>query len=832
MGSRDLVNKFTAGELDPKFIAEVDFDGYRKAGRKLRNVLTVPQGGVQRRFGTTYQATIMDGANKVSNPEQVRLISYEAITGQLYYIVIRPNTATPTQPIAFDIYRDGGILTTVLCPISTYTVADIRNIRWVKTYDTLVLLLGTLRPYELRRIADANWTIAPITFQFFPTWDYSGQDNPSTLPTPGVPYTSPTVTFTPNLADATTLTASTAVFTSNHVNGLYFGNEGTFRITAVNGAGTVATGYCLVEFADTTAIRGDLSGLFERVWNDGQAIGSGPVGISRGWPSHGCLYQSRLMLGGNPSLPGAVFGSNTKAYFDFDDSSKDPTSTFGVELSVTGTDVLTDVIGSKSLVLVGNKGPGSTTILLNEPTTPTNAFLNTQGTEGSRNMNAIIIDNQILYADRAGNTIWGMTYDIPDTGYTINNISILSTHLIRGPRWADIFDPDDVDGRYYLLINSDGTLAIYTTLLNENIRAWTLANTTGAFVDVECVSNECKFLVRRKIGTTGVAIDGDPDAVYTAESTFNALPNVTPFIIDESGTPVFINDNDYLLIGSEIPFNQIQVLLDVNADESINASYEFLNDTGEWETFTPVTDGTNDFQNSGAIEWTHDLVSNWKAQIIAATDTSYNELAVLYWMRIRRNNDNFITNPVVHTLFLDTQNVIYLEEADFGVYMDSQVDTISDADGNITGLTTLGGQNVFVFANDFPIGSFYVNSDGTFNTPYADAFITAGLDYKPYVITMPLVVLMQNGYSVYEPAHVKHAYVDYYQSNGLVLNGQNFPQVVPGNFMSQELPAMQTGFYKFPMYGGWDPRFEFVITQSYPAPMNILAISYTIEVNP
>ena len=86
MGIRDLVNKFTSGELDPKFIAEVDYDGYRKAARKLRNVVCIPQGGAQKRFGLTYEHVIMDGANYVTDINKVRLIAYEHPVDQLFYL--------------------------------------------------------------------------------------------------------------------------------------------------------------------------------------------------------------------------------------------------------------------------------------------------------------------------------------------------------------------------------------------------------------------------------------------------------------------------------------------------------------------------------------------------------------------------------------------------------------------------------------------------------------------------------------------------------------------------------------------------------------------------
>lgn len=830
MGSRDLVNKFTSGELDPKFIAEVDYDGYRKAARKLRNVAVQPQGGCTRRFGTTYEQVIKNGANFITNIEQARLIEYEHANDEFYDIIIRPDTV---NIVAFDIYLAGVFQVTVVAPANSYTVAMIRLIRWVKDYDRLILLHQQVFPYELRRIAANNWVLNPLQFQFFPTYDFTYSDNPATLPTPNTPYWTNGVTLTPNAMAATMVTASIAIFTSNHVGGLIYGNGGVFRINSINAGGTVATGYTLVEFIDTSAIRGDQAAVHERAWNNGAAIGGAPAGIPRLWPGHGCFYQSRLVLGGSTALPGTAFASVVKSYFDFDDSDSDPSSSWGVEIGVTGNDIIQDILATKSLILLSNKGPGSTSNLVESPTTPLNAFLNSQGTEGSRNMNSVMIDNQILYADRAGNTIWSMAYEIPDTGYTVANASILSTQLIRGPRWADIFDPDDIDGRYYLLCNSDGTLAMYNTIKDENIFAWTLGLTTGSFIDVSCVANQAKVLTRRKVNT-GATTTGGMDAVYTVDATFNAFRNKTVDV--NAGTPVLFMaaNNDYMLVGNEIPFDKLAFTFFVDAGAALGLSFEFLTNTSSWETFTPTSDTTAGFTMNGTISWAISDLSNWKAQSISRTAKPFGDLAVYYWIRIRRNNAAVVTIPVTNTIFNNTQNRIYMEKLDFSLVMDCTVKTTSDAAGNITGLTQLAGQNVFMFADDFPLQTYYVNSAGSVNITSANGnrVITAGLDYTVNITPMPCIAVLGNGLSVYEPVKVMYMYLDFNETLGLTIQGQNIPQASPGIFMTEDVPEPVTDYYKVPSFGGWDPRKEFIISQSYPAPLTLLAISYTMEVSP
>ena len=214
-----------------------------------------------RRFGSTYQTTIMNNGLPVTDRNRVRLIKYEFGTTELYEIIIREDLAAN---VAFDIYLDGVFQVSVPAVAATYQAAMVRQIRWVKDYNRIILLHPSVPPYELRRVAANNWTLSQIVFQFFPTYDFTYEDAPGSLPTPNTPYWSNGVTLTPNAIAATTITASTAIFTSNHVGGLIVAatggeNTGIFRITAVNAGGTVATGYAVKDFTSTAAIKGNIS---------------------------------------------------------------------------------------------------------------------------------------------------------------------------------------------------------------------------------------------------------------------------------------------------------------------------------------------------------------------------------------------------------------------------------------------------------------------------------------------------------------------------------------------------------------------------------------------
>lgn len=835
MAIRDLINKFTSGELDPKMLAEVDYEGYRKGARKLRNVMSLPQGAVQRRFGTVFEATFIDflTLNPVQNPDYLSLFAHE-IDGVKYWFVILGSSDGSNENVSLLIYLEGVLLQTI-ATLGAYLIAEIQDIRWVLDYNSVYLLHPNHAPRIVQGVAGV-FTDNVLIFSAYPTEDFSYIDAPLSN------YTNNGVTFSPNAVAATTLTATIAVFTSNHAGvggqagGIFVGNGGVFRIYSVNAAGLVATGVTLTDFIDTTAVLGQESLLRERRWGDGAIIGGAPVGVARGYPSHGGFFQGRLVLGGSPFSPGGASASVVKGYFNFDDTDSDASTGWSVEAGDSGNDAITDILASKSLVLLTAKGSSSTNILVDTPTTPTNVFLNTQGREPSRNMDGVILDNYIFYADNAGNTIWAMTYDVPDSGYTISNASILSSHLIRNPRWSDVYDPSAVDGRYLLVVNSDGTMAIFNSISAENIKAWTLAETVGSFIDVATVNNDARVLVKRKVGT-GNIINGEVQAFYTVDTTFNAF--VPLFQQNPYGSgPIFTQDGDYILVGNEQAFSRLGVLCSIFASSNIGITAEYLANTGNWNELTSFTDSTNGLTANGIIAW--DVVAdtpNWTAQTIAQTYEGNNELKVYYWIRIRRTTETVATTPYLIFFGTNLADNINLEKVTFDTYMDNVVSVTGRsalATGVITGLTNLAGQYAFAFAGGFPIGRFYVDADGEVDLG-VEAFnrnVEIGLDYKVNVTPMPIVGMFQNGYSVYDDMHVDKVYIDYFRTLGLTVQAQVTPEVVPGVYLTDETPYPQTGYSKIPSFNGWDPRVEFVISQSYPAPMTLLAVSYTVEVNP
>jgi hypothetical protein len=203
-----------------------------------------------------------------------------------------------------------------------------------------------------------------------------------------------------------------------------------------------------------------------------------------------------------------------------------------------------------------------------------------------------------------------------------------------------------------------------------------------------------------------------------------------------------------------------------------------------------------------------------------------------FWMRIRRNTETLVTTPIEDSLFINIGNRVYLENIDFDQPMDSAFITQSDSNGLVTGLNHLIGQQVYVLANTIPEGPYFVSATGTItlrNPSETTDSVQVGINFIPEVIPMPLVVTEQSGVNIFQQKLIKQIFIYYYNSIGILVNGQEIPTLQVGSLVLDQIPIPVTGFYDLTPMRGWDPTAENVITQSLPLPFTVIGIGYIVE---
>lgn len=162
---RAIQTSFTAGELDPRLDARIEVSRYYSGASRLRNVVVLPQGGIQRRPGLRHLDTL-----PVEAGEAVRLVPFAFSAAQTFLIVLYPG--------GFRVYRgnDGTHLFTGTWP---GTATEAAQVNWAQSADTLLLFHHNLWPHRIRREgSDTLWSSASQVFTNIPNHDYGAGPEP------------------------------------------------------------------------------------------------------------------------------------------------------------------------------------------------------------------------------------------------------------------------------------------------------------------------------------------------------------------------------------------------------------------------------------------------------------------------------------------------------------------------------------------------------------------------------------------------------------------------------------------------------------------------------
>lgn len=817
MQQRTVHNTFTRGELDPTLFARIDLDIFTKGARKMRNMLGLWTGASRIAFGQTYTDVMVDRTNANAPITNAALLNgvdfqYSFEDDIVYTLIFRPDT---TSTVAIDIYYDEALVASVAA--NMYTTANIADLHFGVGQDRVLIFLGTTATRQLVRGAThASWTLSTFAPSIYPVFDFTVIG--------GTQYRVAGFTFTPGATTgATTLTASSAIFTNNHVGGLYIGGGGIARITSV-GSTTVANITVLDDFVSTAAIAGTLSSLNEIMWTAGGGV---PAGADRGFARRGAFFLNRLIAGNTPSIPNVVALSSAGVYDNFDDSTDDASAGFSATFNGKGLQTVQSIMADDALLFLTSNKIFAQNPLVETPLNVSNFYFAPQSQDPASDIDAVTIDNQILHISGNYSQVMQVMYSTADAKYKAVPIGLLSSQLFETLNSNATWEPKNIQARLYLATQDNGTLLMYNTLYEQNVMSWSLRNTRGYYKQVIGSGTQAHVLVEREVNL-GASYSNNIDLAYLTNTAFTAFNDVSADFADAgSDVELFENQYDYLLFGNLTPFTGLNLTLANGGNTTIAPTFEYLDNNGTWNVFTP-TDNTAGFTVSGTITWTFDDVLNWFPGFITSNDDSY------YWIRIRRTTEIMGVLPTEDVMTINTGKRIFLEKLNFDYYTDSTVNTTSNAAGDVAGLTNLAGMQVYARANDATYGPFFVDSTGATNIGREFTSVDIGMQYKPLLIPMPMYTPTQEGDNTYVEKYIQDLYIDYvdslYLEAGIGLANQtNIPIIPLGAYtLGQSVPP-QTGVYLIHPRGDWEPRQELRISQTLPGPMTIIGVGYTVE---
>src|SRR3990167_3530986 len=150
---RDVRFTFTGGEVSPLLLGRSDMEKYYTALETCENFIVTPFGPAERRFGTRFVAEVKDSS------KQVRLVAFHYTATQGYILEF--------GDLYMRVYRDGGQVQSGGNPfelVTTYTEAQLGDMQFAQSADTLYVVHPNHTPRKIERLADDDWTITDIEF--------------------------------------------------------------------------------------------------------------------------------------------------------------------------------------------------------------------------------------------------------------------------------------------------------------------------------------------------------------------------------------------------------------------------------------------------------------------------------------------------------------------------------------------------------------------------------------------------------------------------------------------------------------------------------------------
>lgn len=492
---------FTSGVLDPRLLGRADIAHYANGMEVGENIVVMPHGGVRRRPGRKYIATIPAA---VAGDLQLIPFSYNS-TDQQYLIVL--------ADLRLYFFKDGALITNINGSgndylASPWTAAQSRLVKYAQTADTAIMVHEDVSPRKLvRGTADNLWTLSAITFDYVPKVDYNDSLSPApTSEVQDITFTAFSVgnTFKLDLEGVVTeaitydtVTATLATRIARAIAKLYNTGSGdvtcaftggtTYRVTFQNGAARdydAMTGYATTG-TGTIGVAVITNGVprTEDVWS-----------ATRGYPRTVCFFENRLIFGGTKSKPQTVFLSGTNAFFNFNLGEGLDDEAIQKTLDTDQVNAIVNVLPGRHLQVFTE---GAEFFVPDFPITPENSNFRLQTTHGCSTARPIQTEGATLFLDLYGRGLYQFIYNDVEAAYGATSISRLSAHLLDSPVGISVQrSSGDDDTNYVYVVNEDGTVALLNVLRGEEIAAWTLLTSTGHVIDTAVLGEDVYFLSR------------------------------------------------------------------------------------------------------------------------------------------------------------------------------------------------------------------------------------------------------------------------------------------------------------------------------------------------
>lgn len=500
---------FNGGELSPLLGARTDLSKYLTGYEEGLNVIPTVQGPLRRRPGTPFIAATKTSSQRSWYVEFIFSVTDAWVLefGHQYIRFYTSRAQVLSAGVPYEI-------------ASPYTTTDLTaadntcNLRYVQSADVLYLVHGSHAIRKLSRTAPTSWTLSTVTLN-------------------GGPFQTVNTTATTVYANASTgsvtLTASTSIFTANHVGVLFLleanpnvsiqawevskavssgdlrrsdGNVYESQTTATTGTikpthtegirsdGAVdweylhsGYGWCVITAqAGTTATATVISYLPSAVVGSGNATTKwafGEIGAHNGYPTDVTFFRERLVFIRDDKVWTSVVGD----YENFRAQEADqitPDMAISLQLSSNQVNKGKWLSPGKGL-LVGTTGAEFliSEVTLQEALGPANVKAAKQSSYGSRNIRALEVQEVSIFVQASGLKLRAMQYSFDQDKFVAADTTVLSEHITLSGIIATCYqqEPDCI----LWCLRNDGLLLGFTFNQEQEVKAWHRHKIAGSF---------------------------------------------------------------------------------------------------------------------------------------------------------------------------------------------------------------------------------------------------------------------------------------------------------------------------------------------------------------
>lgn len=402
------------------------------------------------------------------------------------HITLKDLAGNVIDTTGFTAYVSGGTIARVYEIATPYLEADLPSLHYTQSADVLTIVHKTYQQRHLSRLGATNWTLT--TFVFTPT--QAAPTSPIATPTgAGAVTYKYKVTAIATDGQEESLPTTNANCTNNLATA---GNYNTITWTNASGAirynvykdSNGVYGYIGQSSDGTTGLKDDnispdMSKTVPETEDPFVGAGNYPAAVG--------YFKGRRWFAGTTNKPQNLWGtrSGTESSMVYSIPVTDD-NRIAVRLTARQANSIRHIVPLGDMLLFTSGAEWLITSQNSDAITPTSIDYKTQGYIGASDVQPVVTNRSVLYAQNRGGRVREMLYKWESQGYDTNDISIMAPHL---------FDEYSIVSMTYTrapysaawCVRSDGVLLGCTYVPEHQVIGWHRHDTAGTFESVSAI---------------------------------------------------------------------------------------------------------------------------------------------------------------------------------------------------------------------------------------------------------------------------------------------------------------------------------------------------------